>query len=435
MPACTARAAWAAGPVRPGRPASPVSDAVDGARDGDEPRAHRDLEAAQTARMPGAVEALVGGPDDRRRGSQPRHRRQQLEDDVGVTQRQPAIEPGERLSRLPQRLRQQRESELMQGRRLADHMTGRGVHADRRRQFERDHARAGGVPGGAGQATLEEGREGRRQTRFGARLAVAGVPHQRRLGEHRALELAIAGTIVGRRVAPFEGTVHRAHDRAARQRRFDLFHRAAAPAEPARRLAAGPHHDHRQIGVARLEGVRQMGRRPGVDRAGHDGDVGFLFLRQRQRLVGRADRQALEAGALDPARDGVLEPGVRFDDEDLVGSKGTHGNRSENRRDLSAAAMTFVRLAAGLRRGSDAVDDERRVERRRGDGEARGRAGLHGGDAERERPDRGVERREVGHPGADRIGQDRHQRRPTRPVETPRRLGQLDEPAVARAGR
>ena len=114
-----------------------------------------------------------------------------------------------------------------------------------------------------------------------------------------------------------------------------LLDRAAAAAEPARRLAARPHHDHRQIGVARLEGVRQVGRRPRVDRAGHDGDVRFLFLRQRQRLFGRADRQALEAGALDPARDGVLEPGVGFDDEHLMGREGTHGTRSGNRRDGS----------------------------------------------------------------------------------------------------
>ena len=190
-------------------------------------------------------------------------------------------------------------------------------------------ARAGGVAGRTGQPAIEEGGERRRQARFGARLAVAGVPHQRRLGDHRALELAIAGAIVDRRVAPFEGAVHRAHDGAAGQRRFDLFDRAAAPVEPARLFAAGPHHDHRQIGVARLEGVRQVGRRPGVDRAGHDRDVRLLFLRQRQRLVGRADRQALEAGALDPARHGVLEPGVRFDDEDLVGSEGTHGTRSK----------------------------------------------------------------------------------------------------------
>ena len=103
---------------------------------------------------------------------------------------------------------------------------------------------------------------------------------------HRALQLAIPGPILDRGVAPFEGAVHRAHHRAARQRRFDLLDRAAAAAEPARRLAAGSHDDHRQVGVARLQRVRQVRRRPGVDRARHDGDVRFLFLRQRQRLVG-----------------------------------------------------------------------------------------------------------------------------------------------------
>ena len=78
--------------------------------------------------------------------------------------------------------------------------------------------------------------------------------------------------------------------------------------------------------------ARWAGVQASID-AGHDRDVRFLFLRQRQRLVGGADRQALEAGALDPARDGVLEPGIRFDDEDLVGREGTHGTRSGNRRD------------------------------------------------------------------------------------------------------
>jgi hypothetical protein len=45
---------------------------------------------------------------------------------------------------------------------------------------------------------------------------------------------------------------------------------------------------------------------------------------------------------------------------------------------------------------------------------------------------RGVRRCSTTNAGSS-VGQDRHQRRPTRPVETPRRLGQLDEPAVARA--
>ena len=96
----------------------------------------------------------------------------------------------------------------------------------------------GGVAGGAGQAAIEERGERRRQPGFRARLALAGLAHQRRLREHRALELAIAGAIVGRRVAPLERAVDRAHHRAARQRRLDLLDRTAPAAEAARRLAA-----------------------------------------------------------------------------------------------------------------------------------------------------------------------------------------------------
>ena len=74
-----------------------------------------------------------------------------------MTHRQHAIETGERLGRLPQRLRQQREPELVQRRRLADHVAGAGVHADRRRQLQRDHACAGGVTGRTRQPAIEEG--------------------------------------------------------------------------------------------------------------------------------------------------------------------------------------------------------------------------------------------------------------------------------------
>ena len=66
--------------------------------------------------------------------------------------------------------------------------------------------------------------------------------------------------------------------------------------------------------------------------------------------------------------------------------------------------------------GSDAVDDQGRVGRRRNDGDARGRPGLHNSNTEREGSDRGVE---VGRPGADGVGQERHQRRAPRPGGTP----------------
>ena len=211
VPARAASAARAAGAGDAGTPRLAGGDAVDRAGDRDEPRAHRDLEAAQAARVTAAVEALVRGAHQRRRLAEAGHRREQLEDHVGMAQRQHAIEAGQRLGRLAQRLRQQRQAELVQRRRLG-HRRGRRPSSMpmARRQLQRDGARARGVAGRAGQPAIEERGEGRRQAGFRARLALAGVAHQRRLRDHRALELAIAGAILGRRVAPLEGAVHRA---------------------------------------------------------------------------------------------------------------------------------------------------------------------------------------------------------------------------------